>query len=173
MLPLLFLLLIAVPVVELAIIVRVAGEIGVLETIGLLILVSVAGAWLLRQQGTATWARLQRSLAEGRIPHEEVVDGAMILFGGALLLTPGFLTDVVGLTLLLPPTRAALKGAFRRLFGRWAARRFVPPGGRGVYSATVVRSRREERDFDPRSDRPRPAEPPPLRGGEGDSPDRG
>jgi UPF0716 protein FxsA len=171
MLPILFLLLIVVPLVELAIIVRVADQIGVLETIALLIGVSVAGAWLLKQQGMATWARLQRSLAEGRVPHQEVVDGAMILFGGALLLTPGFLTDVVGLILLFPFTRAALKGAFRRLFAGWAARRFVPPGGRSIYSATVIRSRRRAQDVNPPA--PPPSEPPPLRPGEGDSPDRG
>jgi UPF0716 protein FxsA len=172
MLPVIFLLLIVVPLVELAIIVQVADQIGVLETIALLIAVSVAGAWLLKQQGMATWARLQRSLAEGRMPHKEVVDGAMILFGGALLLTPGFLTDVVGLILLFPVTRAALKGAFRRLFAGWAARRFVPPGGRSVYSATVIRSRRRDQDAPPRSPHS-PGEPPPLRPGEGDSPDRG
>lgn len=168
MLPILFLLLIIVPVVELAIIVQVAGAIGVLETIGLLIAISVAGAWLLKQQGMATWARLQRSLAEGRVPHQEVIDGAMILFGGALLLTPGFLSDVVGLILLFPITRTALKGAFRSLFAGWAARRFVP-GGRTLYSATVIRSRRRERDASPPSPRP---EPRPLRPGEDDSPDR-
>ena len=172
MLAIVFLLLIAIPLIELAIIVRVADQIGVLETIALLIAVSVAGAWLLKQQGMATWARLQRSLAEGRVPHQEVVDGAMILFGGALLLTPGFLTDVFGLILLFPVTRAALKGAFRRLFAGWAARRFVPPGSRAAYrSATVIRSHQRERDANPPASPP--AEPPRLQPDEGDSPDRG
>ena len=106
MTPLLFLLLLAVPIAELWVIVEVAGAVGILETLALLVLVSVAGAWLLKQQGMATWLRLRRSLERGDIPAEEVTDGALILLGGALLLTPGFLTDIVGLTLLLPPSRA-------------------------------------------------------------------
>jgi UPF0716 protein FxsA len=163
---LLVLLLVAIPIAELAVIVQVSQAIGIPETIGLLILVSVAGAWLLRRQGMATWARLQQSLAEGRVPHREVVDGAMILFGGALLLTPGFITDVVGAILLFPITRAALKGAFRLLFARWATRRYIPPGGR-VYTTRVVRTREDEA-----SDRPpdRGPEPRGLQTGEDDSP---
>jgi UPF0716 family protein affecting phage T7 exclusion len=138
--PILFFLLLAVPIAELWVIVQVAGEIGVLETLALLILISIAGAYLLRQQGLAAWARMQTALAEGRVPASEVADGAMIMFGGALLLTPGFLTDIVGLMLLIPPTRAVVKIWFRRILGGWAARRYVPPGGR-IYSATVIRSK--------------------------------
>lgn len=136
-----FLLLLLVPLAELWVIVQVAEGIGVLNAIGLLLLVSIAGAWLLKQQGMATWRRLQATLQRGEMPTNEVTDGAMILFGGALLLTPGFLTDIVGLVLLIPPTRVALKGAMRRLLARWARKRSE---ARGVYSATVVRVERDE-----------------------------
>ena len=138
---LLFLLLIVVPVVELWVIVQFAQEIGLLETIGLLILISVAGAFLLKQQGMVTWRRMQATLARGEMPGREMTDAFLVMIGGALLLTPGFLTDVVGIALLLPPTRAALKGVFRRMLGSWAVRRAGAPGR--VYTATVVRSARD------------------------------
>lgn len=165
---LLFVLLIAVPVAELWVIVQFAQAIGLLETIGLLIVISIAGALLLKQQGMATWERMQSTLARGEMPGREMTDAFLIMLGGALLLTPGFLTDVVGIVLLLPPTRAALKGVFRKMLGSWAAKRAGPAGR--VYSATVVRSERRE----PRSSAP-PLQPPPeARPASGDdSPDRG
>ncbi len=110
--------LIVIPFVELWILIQVADSIGVFETILVLIGVSIAGAWLLKHQGLATWERLNAALRRGEMPANEVTDGALILFGGALLLTPGFLTDVVGLLLLLPPTRAVIKTLFRKVFGR-------------------------------------------------------
>lgn len=134
-------LLLLVPLAELWVIVQVAQGVGVLNTIGLLLLVSIAGAWLLKQQGMATWRRLQATVQRGEMPTNEVTDGAMILFGGALLLTPGFITDVVGLVLLVPVTRVSLKGAMRKLLARWANRR---KRERGIYSATVVRVERDE-----------------------------
>jgi UPF0716 protein FxsA len=142
MLPILAIVLLAIPIAELWVIVQVAQGIGILNTLGLLILISFAGAWLLKQQGLATWARLQSALAAGQMPTREVVDGALILLGGALLLTPGFLSDCIGLVLLLPPTRTAVKRLFRPLLARWATRRFVPPGARRVYDTTVVRGAR-------------------------------
>lgn len=141
MVAIVFVLLLLVPLAELWVIVQVAQGIGVLNAIGLLLLVSVAGAWLLKQQGMATWRRLQATLQRGEMPTSEVTDGAMILLGGALLLTPGFITDVVGLMLLVPATRAALKGGMRKLLARWAQRR---SRDRGVYSATVLRVERDE-----------------------------
>lgn len=140
MAPVIFLALLAMPVIELAVIVQVAEEVGVLETLGLLILISVAGAWLLKQQGMATWRSLQATMARGQVPTKEATDGALILFGGALLLTPGFVTDAFGLVLLLPPTRALVKSSFREVFARWAVKRAGPAGN--VYSATVTRVRR-------------------------------
>ena len=105
----LVLLFLVVPIVELYIIVQVASGIGVMETIGLLILVSVVGAWLVRAQGLGVLGRVQAQLAQGQVPGKEMVDGLLILFAGALMLTPGFMTDALGLLLLVPPTRAIVR----------------------------------------------------------------
>jgi UPF0716 protein FxsA len=116
---LLVLLFIVVPIVELFVIIQVGEAIGVLPTIALLIADSVLGSMLMRSQGRAAWRRFNGALAEGRIPHREVLDGALVIFGGALLLTPGFVTDILGLVLLLPPTRALVRGVVaRRLLPR-------------------------------------------------------
>ena len=79
-------------------------------------------------------------MARGQVPTKEATDGALILFGGALLLTPGFVTDAFGILLLLPPTRALVKSSFRKLFAGWAVRRAGSTGK--VYSATVTRVQR-------------------------------
>lgn len=153
-----FLLLLAMPIVELAVIVQVAEQIGVLETLVVLVGVSIAGAWLLKQQGLATWRSLQSTMAHGQMPTKEATDGALILFGGALLLTPGFVTDAFGLVLLLPPTRALVKSSFRKLFGRWAVKRAGSAGR--IYSATVTRAERKPKPSDSpssQSGRGRPA----------------
>lgn len=174
MAPLIFLLLLAMPVVELAVIVQVAEQVGVVETLALLVGISIAGAWLLKQQGLATWRSLQTTMAAGRVPTKEATDGALILFGGALLLTPGFVTDAFGLVLLLPPTRALVKSSFRKLFASWAVRRAGRAGV--VYEATVKDARRKPRggaDSATSSGSPGPlpgADPP---AGEGGSPGRG
>jgi UPF0716 protein FxsA len=114
MLPLLVLLFVVVPIAELFVIIQVGEAIGVLPTIALLIVDSVLGSMLMRSQGRAAWLRFNAALAEGRIPHREVLDGALVIFGGALLLTPGFLTDILGIVLLLPPTRALVRGVVAR-----------------------------------------------------------
>jgi UPF0716 protein FxsA len=172
-----FLALIAVPVIELYVIVQVGQEIGVLTTLALLVVVSLSGAWLLRQQGTATWRRLQATLQRGEMPTREVTDGALILLGGALLLTPGFVTDAVGLALLVPVTRTVVKGVARRFLGRMAASHLGPTGaaGRRVYDARVTRVRRAT---SPRAgSATRASEDRPLSSGtpdgEDDSPDKG
>jgi len=110
---LLFALFIVVPIVELAILISVGSAIGALETVALLIVVSVLGTWLIRREGRAAWSAFRRSLASGRAPTKEVVDGALVLFAGALLLTPGFLTDLLGLSLAFPPTRAVVSRVIR------------------------------------------------------------
>jgi UPF0716 protein FxsA len=111
-----------VPVAELYVIYKVGDAIGVLPTFLLLALDSVLGALLLRAQGRAVWRRFNEAMAAGRIPHREVIDGVLVIFGGAFLLTPGFLTDIVGLLLLLPPTRSHFRRiAVRRLGRRVAA----------------------------------------------------
>jgi len=119
---LLVLLFVVVPIVELYVIIQIGQAIGVLPTIALLILDSILGAALMRSQGRAAWRRFNRALAEGRVPGQEVMDGALVIFGGALLLTPGFLSDFLGLILLLPPTRAIVRTVLlRRFAGRIAA----------------------------------------------------
>jgi UPF0716 protein FxsA len=111
-------LFIVLPLAELYVILQVGDAIGVVWTILLLAADSVLGAALLRSQGRAVWRRFNEALATGRMPHREVQDGVLVIFGGAFLITPGFLTDVIGLLLLLPPTRALI-----RHFGMRAVRR--------------------------------------------------
>jgi UPF0716 protein FxsA len=130
----LVILFIAVPIVELYVLLQVGSAIGVLPTIALLIADSVLGSMLMRSQGRAAWRRFNAALAEGRVPGREVVDGALIIFGGALLLTPGFFTDVFGLLFLLPPTRAVV----RRLLLRHFAGRVVT----GVVGGAAARAGR-------------------------------
>ena len=100
--PILAIAFIVVPLAELAVLIAVGDVIGLWPTLLLLLVVSVAGAWLAKREGLAAWRRFQLALAEARVPTIEVADGAMILLAGALLLTPGFLTDVAGVLLLLP-----------------------------------------------------------------------
>ena len=131
---LLIVLFIVVPIAELALLIQVGQLIGVWWTIVLLIADAMLGSWLLRSQGRAAWRRFNQALGGGRIPHREVVDGVLIIFGGALLLTPGFISDIFGLLFLIPPTRAVM----RRLLVRRGMLKLVgampgtasPPNGR-------------------------------------------
>jgi UPF0716 protein FxsA len=111
---LLVLLFIIVPIAELYVIIQVGQTIGVLETIGLLILVSVLGAWLAKREGLGVLRRVRQQLDAGRVPAVEVIDGFLVLLAGALLLTPGFLTDIVAIVLLIPPMRAGVRALLRR-----------------------------------------------------------
>jgi UPF0716 protein FxsA len=115
-LPLLLLLFIVVPIAELVVIIQVGELIGVWWTVGLLIADAVLGSMLARTQGRAVWRRFNEALASGRVPARETMDGALVLLGGALLLAPGFLTDLLGAGLLLPPTRAAVRAVLVRRF---------------------------------------------------------
>lgn len=129
MFPLLLVLFVVVPIVEIFAIIQVGEAIGVLPTIALLIADSILGAMLWRSQGRTAWRRFNAAIAEGRVPAREVLDGILIVLGGALLLTPGFVTDIFGILFLLPPTRAVAR---RVLVHRFAARMIVsapPPGG--------------------------------------------
>jgi UPF0716 protein FxsA len=150
---LLVLLFILVPIAELYVIIKIGGAIGTLPTLALLVADALLGFFLLRQQGRAAWVRFNRALAENRLPHKEVFDGVLIVFGGALLLTPGFITDAFGLVLLIPPTRALVRAfAMRMVRGRMVA------GGRVAYFGYgLPRSRRGPR---PRGPRPAPHPPP-------------
>jgi UPF0716 protein FxsA len=124
---LLLLLFIVVPIAELAVIIQVGDLIGVWWTIAILIADSILGTVLMRSQGRAAWRRFNVTLQSGRPPAREVLDGVLVIFGGALLLTPGFLTDILGLVFLVPPTRAVA----RRLLVRRFADRMIAAATRG------------------------------------------
>jgi UPF0716 protein FxsA len=121
--PLLLLLVvfILVPLAELYVILQVGEAIGAVWTILLLAADSVIGSMLMRSQGRAVWRRFQAAMQEGRTPHREVIDGVLVIFGGAFLITPGFLTDIFGLLFLLPPTRALIRRSLLRGLGRRVA----------------------------------------------------
>jgi UPF0716 protein FxsA len=140
--PLLFLAFLVVPLVELYVLIQVGQAIGALPTVAILLADSLLGAALMRSQGRAAWQRFTSASRSARVPAREVVDGALVIFGGALLLTPGFLTDIFGVLLLLPPTRALVrrylvKGVVARMFGGPAAL-----GGEAAFRAYRSRSRR-------------------------------
>ena len=109
---------IVVPIAELYVIWKVGDAIGIWLTLALLAADSVLGSLLLRAQGRSVWGRFNTALAEGKIPHREVIDGVLVIFGGAFLITPGFLTDIVGMVLLIPPTRALVRRLVVRRLGR-------------------------------------------------------
>lgn len=105
----LFILFIVVPIAELAVIIAVGDAIGVLPTILLLIGSGILGAALAKREGVSVWRRFKDALSRGKVPSDEIVDGFLVLLGAALLLTPGFITDALGLVLLFPPTRKGFK----------------------------------------------------------------
>jgi UPF0716 protein FxsA len=107
-----------VPLLELIVIIKIGAAIGALNTIGLLILSSVVGGWLMKREGLGVIRRIQQTAASGRVPGTELVDAFLILLGGALMLAPGFLTDVTGMLLLLPPVRAVVRRSLRRHLAR-------------------------------------------------------
>jgi UPF0716 protein FxsA len=104
---------IVVPIVELYVIIKVAGTIGIGPTIFLLVADALLGAALLRHQGRAAWVAFNRALAESRVPAKEVLDGVLVIFGAALLMSPGFITDIFGFILLIPPTRALVRSTLK------------------------------------------------------------
>ena len=100
-----FLVFLIVPFIEIYLLLQIGGIVGVFPTIALVVLTAIIGANLLRHQGMATWQRFQDNLQKGEIPAYEMVEGPILLVGGALLLTPGFFTDVIGFACLIPPAR--------------------------------------------------------------------
>ena len=140
---LLLVALLGIPVAEIFVIIRVARDLGIPETIGLLVAVSVVGAWLVRRSGLGVLAQIRERLARGEIPGKELVDGLLIVVGGLLMLTPGFLTDAVGLLLLVPPARLLVRTLLVRRFGKklrvagWTA----GPGGSGGFGGGGGRHR--------------------------------
>lgn len=129
---LLVLLFLVVPLVELYVIIQVGQAIGALNTVGILLLDSLIGGWLMKREGLAVVRRLQSQVERGNVPGTELVDAFLILFGGALMLTPGFVTDVVGMALLLPPVRIVVRRVLARRFKAMAVQRSGFGGAGGV-----------------------------------------
>jgi UPF0716 protein FxsA len=130
----LIVLFIVVPIAELYVIIQVGEAIGIWPTLALLLADALLGSFLLKHQGRGAWRRFNQALAERRFPGQEVADGVLIVIGGTLLLAPGFLTDIVGLLLLIPPTRAIARGVMRRLtLGRFAV---VAIPGAGTFGSS-------------------------------------
>jgi UPF0716 protein FxsA len=117
-LPLLVVLFIGVPFAEIYVLLQVGHVIGVFNTLALLVIISVVGAWLAKREGLGVVRRIQGSMEAGRVPGAELVDGFLILLAAALMLTPGFLTDIVAIFLLLPPVRAIVRRELRRRLAR-------------------------------------------------------
>jgi UPF0716 protein FxsA len=149
---LLVLIFILVPLAELYVIIQVGNAIGLVPTLVLLLADALLGSMLLRHQGRAAWIQFNRALAENRLPHKEVFDGILVILGGALLLTPGFITDIFGLILLIPPSRAIVRGITSRIVRRRMAM--------GATIWTMGRGQRPPRQR-PAPNGPDPAGPPP------------
>ncbi len=115
---LLALVFIILPIVELAVIIQVGQAIGVFNTIAVLLLVSFVGAWLVKREGLNVWRRFQQQVQMGVVPGREIGDGVLVMVAGALLISPGFVTDIFGILLLLPPVRAAVRSAALYRVGR-------------------------------------------------------
>ena len=147
-------LFIVVPILEIYVILQVGQAIGLLPTLALLIGGAVFGAVLLRHQGRGAWARFNAALSERRFPAAEVADGVMIAVGATLLLTPGFITDIFGLLLLIPPSRAILRRAMRGYFSR----RFFVVGAAGA-ARSARDSARSSYDVDATAEELDPDEP--------------
>ncbi len=114
------LVFLVVPLAELYVIIQVGQAFGALNTIALLVVVGAAGAWLAKREGVSVWRRFQRQVQSGAVPGKEIADGVMILFAAALLMTPGFLTDLLGIALLMPPVRAVVRGILMKQAARRA-----------------------------------------------------
>jgi UPF0716 protein FxsA len=144
---LLILLFIVVPIAELYVIIKVGELIGALPTLILLLADALLGSMLLRHEGRGAWRRFNEALAARRFPGREVADGALIIVGGTLLLTPGFITDIVGIFLLLPPTRAIARRVAKRLtIGRFAV--VGVARGPSPFGAPPEGTGRPSRDYD-------------------------
>ena len=112
----LFLLFTLIPIIELMILIDLGTSIGLAPTLGVVILTGALGAWAARTQGFYALSRIQAEMAAGRPPGAEMVEGAMVLVGGVLLLTPGLLTDAAGFALMVPAVRAVVRGWLMRKF---------------------------------------------------------
>lgn len=130
----LFIAFVVVPLLEIFVIIQVGDVIGPIWTIGLLVFDSLVGAWLVKREGLRAWHKLTSGFANGRSAADELTQGALVVFGGALLLTPGFITDLLGLACVLPVTRVPMSSLVRRVAATVAARRM----GMGRAATTTV-----------------------------------
>lgn len=119
----LFLLFAVIPVIELAILIRVGSYIGTMNTVVIVILTAVVGAYLVKMEGIGVMSRIQKNMQEGIFPADELINGMMILVSGALLLTPGFFTDILGFLMVIPVTRNII-----RIFVMQYIKKKMPPG---------------------------------------------
>ncbi len=158
----LLLLFIVVPALELALLIEVGSRIGTLATLAIIVVTGMLGAALARQQGLRTIGAIQTELAQGELPASAMLDGVIILVAGALLITPGILTDAVGFLCLAPVARNAVKRALRKRFERAIAEQqihvrtefFESGGPRGpIYDVTPEPPGPEGSDARPRRDR--------------------
>ncbi len=157
MLPWLIVLFVTIPLAELALLVWVGGQVGLAATVALVIVTGILGASLARSQGLATLARFQRRLAAGELPHQDLVEGILILVAGAVLLTPGLITDVAGFLLLVPVVRGAVR---RWLVARFSARMvLVTPGGTAASGPTGASQRGPGQTRSGRPRHTRPSDP--------------
>lgn len=111
--PILFLIFILIPIIEITLFIKLGGYLGLLPTIGLVFLTAIVGVTLLRWQGMATLLRAKSRMAEGKMPAQEMAEGILLAIAGAFLLTPGFFTDAIGFVLLFPPVRRMVYAYFK------------------------------------------------------------
>ena len=127
---LLFLAFVVMPILEIVVLIKVGQVIGPWWTILLLVLDSILGAWLIKREGRKAWQALRERVETGRLPHRELADGALVVLGGAFMLSPGFVTDVLGILLILPVTRPLFRGLLVSYAGRQVVRRTTAEIGR-------------------------------------------
>jgi UPF0716 protein FxsA len=159
-LPILIGLLVIVPIAEIAVLIAVGRQIGPGWTILLVLATSALGGWLLRREGGRAWRAFQADLSERRPPGRTATDGLLVLVGGIFMLVPGFVSDVIGLFLILPPTRAVAARVVQHQVGR----RLTPQASTSLFGPRRVRVRYETRTSGP-TPPPQPAPPPPGTGG--------
>jgi UPF0716 protein FxsA len=121
------------------VILQVGEAIGAIPTVLILAADSIIGSLLLKSQGRVVWRRFNEQMAAGKMPHKEVLDGVLVIFGGAFLITPGFITDIIGILLLLPPTRVVMRKLVIRMLG---GKLMISVAG------AATGGRRRSRDFD-------------------------
>lgn len=150
----LFVLFILLPLLELALLIMVGAEIGVLATLGLIFLTAVLGIAVIQAQGFMTLLRAREKLAEGTLPARELAEGFLLALAGALLIAPGFITDTLGLLLLLPPLRRLLAGSALRALQMKSQVRFYTHHSTGEREVFDAADNRLTRQPSPRNGRP-------------------